>query len=647
MAIATMNKVTLIAPLNQKNDLLKAIQSLEEFEVYNLNQEEDDRGLLFNHYDPKAYRSLETEYQRIQSLSAFLDQYLPQVSLWQHYRKEPLRLSQEELEGRLDLQQIESDLTTIESSREELGRIADRLKDLGHQEETARQWRAMDFHPRALSHLDHLAYTLGTIPQTVDNAYIKAIDESEWAYAKEIYADKDDIGVIVFYQPRYESDVQVLLRENHLTPFRYPFDCSPSEKLEEIESSRQRLIQKREALVQSLQTSQAVKERFILAEAYYYNGMQREAAKALMKDSDHLFAMEGWMEAKELEAVTRYLEARFEKDEFALLSREVLPDEVAEVPIRLRNNSLVEPFELLTEMFALPKYNEIDPTPFLMPFYCVFFGMMSADLGYGLLLCLGTLVALKALHLRGAMRKNIKLFHILSYPTMIWGVLFGSFFGFEMPIGLLSTSKDVNKILMLSVLLGVIQIFVGLLLGTHLKLKDKDYYGLFSDALGWLGLMVGFGLWIVGAMVMKVATLVFLGKVIASVSALSIVLSTMLASDNKLVGLGSGLYNLYGISGYVGDIVSYTRLMALCVSGASIGTAFNSIILLLPLPARLTVGLFLFVALHGLNLFLTYLSAYVHGIRLQFVEFFGKFYEGGGKAFRPLKMYDKDIEFKK
>ncbi|RLK64030.1 V-type ATP synthase subunit I [Atopobacter sp. AH10] len=647
MAIATMNKVTLIAPLNQKNSLLKAIQSLEKFEVYDLNREEQASEILANHYQAKFYRALESEFERIQSNSAFLDKYLPQMSLWKHYRKAPLSLTQEDLEGQLSQEAIKEDLAKVEGAKEELSRIADRLKELGQHEETANKWKNMNFHPKALAQFRHLAYSLGTLPQSADNAYIKAIDDSAIAYAEEIYSDKDDIGVIVFYQPQYESDVQVLLRENHFTTFRYPFTSAPADKLKEIEANRQELLQKRESIVASLKASQSIKENFILAEAYYYNAMQREAAKALIKDSNHLFAMEGWMEKNELSALMQYLKERFEENDFAILYREVLPEEVDQVPIRLKNNSLVEPFELLTEMFALPKYNEIDPTPFLMPFYCVFFGMMAADFGYGLVLWLGTLLALKALHLRGAMKKNIKLFHILSYPTMVWGLIFGSFFGFEMPVGLLSTSKDVNQILILSVLLGVVQIFVGLLLATHLKVKEKDYYGLFSDALGWLGLLIGFALWITGALVLKNDGLIILGKAIAALSALAIVMATVLSSDNKLVGLGSGLYNLYGISGYVGDIVSYTRLMALCVSGASIGTAFNSIITLLPGPARFTIGVLLFVALHGLNIFLSYLSAYVHGIRLQFVEFFGKFYEGGGKAFQPLKMYDKDIEFKK
>ena len=119
-----------------------------------------------------------------------------------------------------------------------------------------------------------------------------------------------------------------------------------------------------------------------------------------------------------------------------------------------------------------------------------------------------------------------------------------------------------------------------------------------------------------------------------------------MASDNKALGAGAGLYNLYGITGYIGDMVSYTRLMALGVSGGSIAVAFNMIIDFLPLWARFTIGAVLFVLLHTINFGLSMLSAYVHGARLVFVEFFGKFYEGGGKALEPLKTEEKYIYLK-
>ena len=153
-------------------------------------------------------------------------------------------------------------------------------------------------------------------------------------------------------------------------------------------------------------------------------------------------------------------------------------------------------------------------------------------------------------------------------------------------------------------------------------------------------------MYVVGGMVLNISWIATIGSSISIIAAIGIVVVTVLTSDNKWGGLASGLYNLYGISGYVADIVSYTRLMALAVSGGSIASAFNMLVGFLPPVARFSAGIILIIALHGLNIFLSFLGAYVHGLRLQFVEFFGKFYEGGGRALKPFKTYEKYIDIK-
>ena len=271
---------------------------------------------------------------------------------------------------------------------------------------------------------------------------------------------------------------------------------------------------------------------------------------------------------------------------------------------------------------------------------------MVADLGYGLLLWLATIVALKLFNFEPSMKKNLKFFHILSYPTIVWGLIYGSFFGFELPFVLLSTTDDVITILILSVVFGLIHIFVALGLNTYLKLRDGDRFSSITDGLGWIGILLGLIVLLLGSMVLKQQFLTQLGAGIAILGVIGILGASMLGSKNKGLGLGLGIYNLYGITSYIGDIVSYSRLMALGVSGASIALAFNMIISFIPPVGRFTIGIVLFVVLHALNLGLTMLSAYVHGARLILVEFFGKFYEGGGKAFKPLKASEKYIQLK-
>ena len=189
----------------------------------------------------------------------------------------------------------------------------------------------------------------------------------------------------------------------------------------------------------------------------------------------------------------------------------------------------------------------------------------------------------------------------------------------------------------------MIQIFIGLGLAAKENIKAKNYLGAVSDGFAWQGIMVGAIVGGLGKMLMDSQGLFFIGVGLAVLSALLIIVTPMLQSKSKLKGLAKGAYNLYGITSYIGDLVSYTRLMALGISGGSIAAAFNMLVGYMPPIARFSVGILLMLALHGLNIFLSLLSAYVHGARLQYVEFFGKFYEGGGRAFSPLKTEEKYV----
>ena len=217
--------------------------------------------------------------------------------------------------------------------------------------------------------------------------------------------------------------------------------------------------------------------------------------------------------------------------------------------------------------------------------------------------------------------------------------------GLQSPLGyqpILSTSDDVISILILSIVFGVIQIFIGLGLAAKENIKAKNYLGAISDGFAWQGIMAGAIIGGLGKMFLDSQPLYMIGIVLACISALLIVVTPMLQSESKIKGLASGAYNLYGITGYIGDLVSYTRLMALGISGGSIAAAFNMLVGYMPPIARFSVGILLMLALHGLNIFLSLLSAYVHGARLQYVEFFGKFYEDGGEPFAPL---DNDTKY--
>jgi V/A-type H+-transporting ATPase subunit I len=322
-------------------------------------------------------------------------------------------------------------------------------------------------------------------------------------------------------------------------------------------------------------------------------------------------------------------------------------------------------------MYSLPRYNEYDPTPLMMPFYWLFFGLMVGDIGYGLLLMGGTFAAMKLLDLEDGMKNFMRFFFYLSFAIVGAGFLYGSLFGYTvikpLPVmvdgvqqidpetgglafkAILDSQLDIVTMIIGSIALGTFHVLFGVAVKGALNLKHRDVAGAIFDSLLWiLAVLSGIGLVLqfmapgmLPAPLPSVSGWVFAGSLIG-------LACTQGRSSPSIGGkIGNGLYGVYGITSYVGDLVSYTRIVALALSGAYIAFSFNLMRDILPAGfARIVFGSLIFVAGQALNLGLSLLSAYVHTCRLQYVEYFGKFYEGGGVPFSPLKIKHDSVHIK-
>lgn len=646
MAIAKMKKVMLVAPNQLKDELLNAIQELQNLEFIESPIEEDmDETIFLSSSDERQDLIKEKEdfHTLLEDSLSFLKRNQPQVSFIQKYKNPREEYRLDELSSKVAGFTVNEKLQLVKDYQKQTTALENERKDLLDKEELLRKWEGLYFHPNELAHQQYTKTILGTIPQTVDNQYRKVLDNSELIFVNEIFHTRDEVGVLLTYSRKDRDLIKEDLMQAHFTRFRYPFKQSPKVELRSVLERQKSLALELSDIKKEIAKDQETAYQLQLASEVAYNELEKERSKELFLTTNHLFIMEGWLKEKDVEEVRSQLSSRIPSAEYAFFEQEIDQEEFDKVPISLENHKFVAPFESLVGMYGLPKYGELDPTPFMMPFYMTFFGLMAADVGYGILLWLGTYGMLRFLHLDKGFKKTIQFFHALSYPTIIWGLIFGSFLGFDLPFRILSLSTDMTTLMLMSIIFGVIQIMLGLALGAYTNVKKKDYVNAYLNHIGWLLIFIGGISYVLGSMVIHQPLLAQVGMWLAIVAAVVIVLVSVFASKNKAAGLASGLYNLYGVSGYVGDMVSYTRLMALAVSGGSIASAFNLLVGFLPPIARFTVGLLLFIALHALNIFLSFLGAYVHGMRLQFVEFFGKFYEGGGRAFNPFKTYEKYI----
>ena len=647
MAISKMRQLSLLLPKELLDQLLFYLQGLESVQIHDLRQEEDwqaafEQDLVGRPDRQLSRQDLLSRQEKLERLIADLEPFMPKKKLLEALKEEPLELSFAALEqagksrdeGAL-LEGISKQLKVLQEAKDQIG--ADRLEVAALE-----KWEPLELTPQAAATFSHLGALIGTIPNTDDDALRLTLGAHPDLKFQEVFTDDTEHGVLIFYKAGSLEEVRKVLKEYGFKPFEYDHAELPAERVAQLKANIRQQKAVADAMTKSLAASKNELDQLKVQLDYLCNLSSRQESKNQLASTQNLAALEGWIESNQVQALEACLTEQFGQS-ILIQTREIRQDEEDKVPTKLKNNVLVEPFELVTEMYSLPKYGDKDPTPVVSLFYFVFFGMMVADIGYGLLLFVGTSLALHFLHVKSGLAKNLRFFRLLGVAVIIWGLVYGSFFGFELPFALISTSSDAMTILVISVVFGFVTVLAGLFLSGLKNIRLKDYAEAYNAGFAWVLILLGLLLLALGNFFPSLAFAATIGQWLAIINALGI-LAVSIVSAKSLAGLGSGLFNLYNVSGYVGDLVSFTRLMALGLSGASIGSAFNLIVSLFPPVARFSIGILLFIALHLVNMFLSFLSGYVHGARLIFVEFFGKFYDGGGKPFTPLKPSEKYVQ---
>ncbi len=329
------------------------------------------------------------------------------------------------------------------------------------------------------------------------------------------------------------------------------------------------------------------------------------------------------------------------------------PDPDEHPPVLLENPGWAIPFEPLTRLYGAPHYGAIDPTTLMAPFFFLFFGMCLGDAGYGLLMVLLFLGAVRKYRMEGDSRNFFVMLGLCGISTIAVGIVTGTFFGnlidsfsflhFLQPIKdapvLLDPMKDPITFLLISLALGVIQILFGLGIALYDCLRKQDYIGAFADQGGWILLIIGLLLFGGAMQGTGPSGIGSLGKFLSISGALTLVLTQGRDKPTFTGKAISGVLSLYNVTSYLGDVLSYSRLLALGLATSAVGMIVNMLSGLVgdvPYVGWL-FGIVLFLGGHVFSILINVLGAFVHSLRLQYVEFFSKFYSSGGKLFSPLR----------
>ncbi len=637
MAIVKMKKFKLFALEKDRKSLLKELQKFSY--VHFVKTKEDDESLKEINFN-QDMTTIKEKSQKVKWMLNYFLKLFPKETkkeIDESSVKETLLVLLEQQANKYDFSNDYENLAKIngeiDSNKEEIANLEIYRKELS-------KWLNIKESLGNLKAFKTAKFFLGTVAKKNFEALKDNLRNFEHTYIEEISDESSQVNIMLLTSNTEEKGLKNELKTYSFTETNFDFDTSFTEEYEKTKFREEELKKANEKLKEKVEKLLKLIPKLLIQKEYLDNALMRETVVSNFKATDTVNVIEGYIPKDMEEDFKRIINKNSNKNNYLEITE--VDKEDPEVPILLKNSGVTGLFESITQMYALPRYNEIDPTAILSIFYWIFFGMMVADFAYGLILFILSGLALMFGKFDENKRKFLKFFFALSFSTMIWGLLYGSAFGdlIKLPTQVLDSSKDFMTIFALSIVFGAVHLVIALAIKAYILIKNGHFMDAIYDVFLWYLTLTSLILLLLAE---KLGFSEFMKNsliVCAVIGMLGIVVFG--ARDAKtLVGrIGGGLYSLYGITSYIGDFVSYLRLMALGLAGGFIASAINIIVKMLVSKGILGIilGVVVFTFGQSFNIFLSFLSSYVHTSRLIYVEFFSKFYEGGGKAFKKFRV---------
>ena len=641
MAILKMKKLRICGVSEEQTQLIRQLQLLGSVEIGAPCALTDTQGVqVFCAGDGKSTDALLRTSARLTSALETLKHYetkkgglfaaRPEKTIGELFSDEAYAAALDTAQAVLDAQDARS-------------RLAAEKSRLTAVRESFVPWQQLPLPLETLG-TQHTRILLGTVPAQTDLEALRAkvFEAADEVQLEQISADQQSRYLLVFVHKCAAEAVGAALREAGfaLTTF------------DGVQGTAAENIRRTDEAIAACEQQDAEKLAELTALAEQKSALQlafdrctQEISKAQAADrlvhSEKTFCLGGWVPCEDvgkLEALLSGFCCAWELTDPA-------PEEYPDVPVKLKNNKLTWPLNMVTEMYSLPAYDGVDPNPLMAPFFILFYGIMMADMGYGLLMILASIFITKKSRPKGTSGQMFGLMFSCGISTFLMGALTGGFFGDFLPqlVGIIdpdTTFKalpslftpldDTITILIGAMALGFVQIVTGMAISFVEKIKKGQIMDAIWEELTWWIVFAG-----IACMALGVTNIVlYVGLAMVVVGS-----GWSAKGFGKVTAIFGSVYN--HVTGYFGDILSYSRLMTLMLAGSVIASVFNT---LGAIPGNVVFFLLVSVAGNGLNFALNLLSCYVHDLRLQCLEYFGKFYQDGGKPFEPLAINTKYVD---
>lgn len=649
MPVARMSKITILAPCEKREELIERLYELGAIHVVDLSstlgEDSEIKELLKS--CALDVRDLRLALSRSDFLIELLERFEEKKGGFiSGFLQERIHLTYQEfleVEKEVDLEAVYRELEEVDIQlRHTESRITETKRNL----DILRHWRELDYPLGQLQELRWCEARLVVMGVPFYPAWSEEMEATcPFATWEELHREGERIYLAVLVHKECLNGYQDLAQKYNLEQVQFTgMEGTPRDEMARLEERLREEEAQKSELEERVKGKLPLKPKLLALNDYLRNLLLKEEVKENFLHTERVVAVEGWVEESRWEELVQALEDLGEELDIALSppSDEDIP------PTLLLNRRRIKPAESLINLFGLPNHAETDPTPFVAPFFILFFGMCIGDVGYGVILALAAWWAQRKLDLSEAAVRFFRLIMYCGFAAILVGIFTRGYFGIEgdsLPgflkfAGTLDVLLNPIPMMLICAALGLIHISLGVAIEMYDNMRHNSVWVGFCEQGTTLIMWLGLAVLALGAGI-KVKAVQTAGWLLLAAGAAGVVLLSNISSKSILGKFFGGLYNLYGLfGGTIGDVASYLRLYALGMATVAIGSVVNRMAgMILGIPVLgIVLMIVVLVGGHIFNLLINLLGAFVHPLRLQYVEFFGKFYEDGGEPFQPFAL---------
>ncbi len=641
MPIIDMNKVYILGHRQERQKIFNLLHQMGTVEMLDVKSGEawrDFQTLLEPEQSSEELFQIDSHRSDIRFCLDFFQRHFPiRKSMLEQFTGSRLDLTDEQFSNYVaSFDQVESVHQACREAEEKLVRIRNEVTQSQNLIEDLRPWASLDLPLEEVEDGSWTMMDLFIVPFENYSVLQEALTDSFSEYfLDKVFTDEENVYFFFSALTENKQEIDELFRNKAVTRASFPdVKGTPSELIDSLNKKLESLQHEKSIVLSGVEKLLVHRHMLMACYDYVDNEYEKHQAVDNLARTDNSFFMEGWVPVPVLNDLETMIN---DKTETAILAtRDPEPHE--QVPVLLHNKGMAEPYEVVTKLYSTPKKDELDPTPFMAPFFFLFFGICLSDAGYGILLGLLAFYLYRKLTLGESGRQLLKLLILGGISAFAFGILLGGYFGdlIALPALLFDPLKEPMTMLIAALGIGLFQVYFGMGLQAYRNIKGGKPLDAFYDQGFWFIFLNGLILWIAG---------ITFGQWIALTGAVGLILTQGRSQRSLLLKFFSGLLSLYNVTQYLSDVLSYSRLFALGLASVVIGMVVNSVG---DLAAGSIIGyIFLVIILvigHFFNMIISTLSSYVHTSRLQYLEFFNKFFEGGGRSFKPFRIKNNYVD---